>query len=103
MENLKNKIVKARKEHICNLCGKLIKIGENYEDNFIIDGGDHWTWKECINCNNAATILSNKKYLDLSDYDADEYADALKEYLYDLSLEQQAAAIVYLEEGVINE
>ena len=43
-------IKKARKEHKCNYCSKLIKIGESYQNDLCKDGIDIYHWKSCPKC-----------------------------------------------------
>jgi len=50
MDILTNKIVKARKEHKCDYCGKTIEVEEQYRTAFLADGGDSWTWDNCLEC-----------------------------------------------------
>lgn len=51
MKVLHSKDVKhARKPHLCDWCLRRIEIGEPYRSLFIVDGGDSWTWHECVDC-----------------------------------------------------
>ncbi|NCC85638.1 MAG: hypothetical protein EOM03_16160 [Clostridia bacterium] len=43
-------LMKARKEHICEYCGELIRKGEKYWRQFVIYEGDAGTWKEHTEC-----------------------------------------------------
>jgi hypothetical protein len=43
-------IVKVRKPHVCQGCGKKIEIGEQATSATYADGGDIWTFHECDDC-----------------------------------------------------
>jgi len=54
---LKQKVVTARKEHICTECNEKIKKGKKYElVNYVLDG-DIETYKTCIPCKNVRDSL----------------------------------------------
>ena len=41
---------KARKPHVCVMCGRTITPGENYLRTAGMDGSSAWTWLECAHC-----------------------------------------------------
>jgi len=41
---------KARTEHRCDLCARMIQSGETYRRGVAMDGGTAWTWRECAHC-----------------------------------------------------
>ena len=47
---LSETVVKARKEHRCDMCKGRIEIGEGYCRSFSVDGGDNWLLKEHLEC-----------------------------------------------------
>ncbi len=51
METLSCKLQTARKQHKCDMCNRIINPKDKYYSSFVVDGGDHWQWKECIYCN----------------------------------------------------
>ena len=64
MEILKDNTVKARKQHVCNLCRTVIFAGEEYRCATICDGGEFWEWKEHLECSQCA-----KETLDIEEYE----------------------------------
>lgn len=50
METISVKAVKARKGHTCDMCGRAIKKGDEYEVQTNKDGGTLYIWKNCIIC-----------------------------------------------------
>ncbi|QBP33310.1 hypothetical protein SEA_BRUTONGASTER_95 [Gordonia phage BrutonGaster] len=57
---------KARKEHECGFCGRVIRKGEHYRRQFNKETTEVWTWKNCAHCDVAASLI------DLYDYGLDE-------------------------------
>lgn len=51
---------KARIEHRCDSCGRMIEIGQIYNRSRCVDGGDAWTWKAHPACTTAGNILWDK-------------------------------------------
>lgn len=49
MDVLEIKRVKARKQHRCDMCGKVIEIGEEYESQHLIEDGIY-TFCQCDRC-----------------------------------------------------
>ena len=50
IENCKEKIVKCRKEHICNFCHKTIKVGEETHNESGFADGKPYSIYCCIKC-----------------------------------------------------
>lgn len=50
MEQIRVKVQKANKNHICNFCGSFILKGETYENQTNVFGGDIYDWKSCNHC-----------------------------------------------------
>ena len=47
---LERKRVKARKIHHCDMCGKVIEVGEEYEAQHIIGDDGPYTFHQCYRC-----------------------------------------------------
>lgn len=56
METITSKIVTARKEHICGLCGCKINIGQKYNKQTNKDNNLIWNWLEHIECGKLASM-----------------------------------------------
>lgn len=56
MQVVSERILKARKSHICDLCGLRIEKGIKYNYDFIVEGGDAWGFKSHLDCNHLAHI-----------------------------------------------
>lgn len=54
-----NKYPKARKEHICQMCGRVISAGETYRRGTAFDMGTAWSWNECQHCQVLFSYLCN--------------------------------------------
>ena len=59
-------IVKARKQHKCDFCGKIIEVGESYERATYKDG-DIFTWKTCERCKSYVDEAFDNPDYDFSD------------------------------------
>lgn len=72
----------ARKPHRCYECGRTIQPGETYVSQFIVDYGDHWTWKGCEQC---SWLLHLVVFSD-PNYDGDnfDFRDAFTEWVHGL-------------------
>ena len=57
MDIIRHNKQKAIKEHKCDWCGLVIPIGEQYENSFIANEGEHYTWKNHISCSKIASHL----------------------------------------------
>lgn len=51
------RIVKAKKQHVCVECGKTINIGEKYEYTFGVWDGEHDVYKTCCDCVSLRSIF----------------------------------------------
>ena len=52
----------ARKEHLCESCGRRITTGETYSRVKSVDDWGMRTWKECLQCVSLASDLWNADY-----------------------------------------
>jgi len=50
MDTLSDETRKARKQHRCNWCGNIIQKGEKYRHSVYVDGGDMWSFKAHLKC-----------------------------------------------------
>lgn len=50
MEVLSIKHVKARKQHCCDMCGKKIEVGEEYEAQNLVCYNEAYTFHQCYRC-----------------------------------------------------
>lgn len=57
MYSISSKIVKARKEHTCDLCCNKIDKGKKYRNQFNIESGETYTFKMHTHCENIAMEL----------------------------------------------
>ena len=57
----------ARKKHRCGECGHFIQKGTTYVRQFVVDGGDAWTWKMHEDCADAAEYQFNQDGGDYGD------------------------------------
>lgn len=57
MTTLKSKLIKAKKEHVCDCCNTLINKGEDYHYVVQISDGDFVTTKLHPSCNNAVNKI----------------------------------------------
>lgn len=57
MNTIAHEYRKARKPHVCMLCGREIGVGETYLHQRNVDCGDIWTWRSCQHCNVLTSVL----------------------------------------------
>lgn len=79
MENIGWSFPRAKKIHICNLCGRNILPGEKYERQFNKEDGEVYTFKCCKECN----LIYNEiyKYVDpWDDMDEDYYSEGIQNF-----------------------
>ncbi len=78
----------ARKEHICNFCGGVINIGEEYEYQKNKFDNEFYTWKTHLKCSDIANELN--MYDDCDEgLTADDFSEYISEAIYNLSLKQK--------------
>lgn len=65
---------KARKRHICGMCGRIIHPGETYHRMAGLDGGSAWTHKECAHCKVMVRLVQDRLN-EYEDYDIDLLLD----------------------------
>ena len=58
MKQISHKRVKARKGHICNMCGSKIYKNESYDLEAIENDGTVYNWKQCDHCKGIVTRMS---------------------------------------------
>tara|TARA_R110000772_G_C13310332_1_gene440564 strand:- start:5223 stop:5549 length:327 start_codon:yes stop_codon:yes gene_type:complete len=58
MITVRFKLVKARKEHVCNFCSEKVSVGEHYYNSGHIYEGKAYTWKSHENCSKLLTELN---------------------------------------------
>lgn len=81
---------KARKEHICNYCGGIIKVGESYGVQNIVDG-KFYMWKSHVSCDKIANKLEmfdscddGVTENDFKEYIQEEYRNILSDHYNDI-------------------
>jgi hypothetical protein len=67
MNTLTDKRVRARKEHKCDYCSKVIEIGEEYRYGVYTNEAMIYSWRSCDRCRFYVT----KAFKELGDYVAD--------------------------------
>jgi len=77
----RDKVVKCRKPHKCDLCGIEIKIGETARYFSGKWEGEFTDGYECSYCQNLIIKLHNNDLLDMHEYSEDGFAEAAQEYL----------------------
>lgn len=78
VEIINDTIVKARKQHVCNLCGEAIIVGEQYERVTCKYDGDIYTWKTHLDCTEIAHKLNMFDYAD-DGLTEDDFCEYIKE------------------------
>lgn len=58
MKQIASKRTKARKEHICDMCGSKIYAKENYDLETIENNGTIYNWKQCDYCKGIVSKMS---------------------------------------------
>lgn len=82
MENISKENRKARKEHRCDFCLRVIGVGEQYEHQTNVDGGVIYYWKSHLGC------LELYDELDMGSNDwgdgisSDDFMERVAEFLY---------------------
>lgn len=64
---------RARREHRCSLCNRVIRIGETYDRDVNVWDGRIYTWKSCAHCRTAWLVASLREYA----YEAEGMNDEL--------------------------
>lgn len=83
MTIISDETVKARKRHICNLCGQPIHPGEEYRK-CVNKDGDIFTWREHMRCGKMVERFSKLGYMDYHEYGAEDFDEAVKIYAEDV-------------------
>lgn len=79
MESIARRYRKAKKEHICELCGNTISVGEKYCYQFNKDGSDVWSFKSHLECD----FLCNELWYYIDPWDGmteDEFIDGVRDF-----------------------
>lgn len=71
MNTIRQKHVKARKPHHCDLCGCVIQKGEVYEHQVNVSGGDVYDFKAHLHCQDLSSAIWN--YVDPDEGMTDAY------------------------------
>ncbi len=79
METISVKTVKARKGHTCDLCGRDIKKGDEYEVQTNKCGGTLYTWKNCLVCLPTANKMHKEGWYP-DGITAEQYAEHVANY-----------------------
>lgn len=81
MEMLSCKIVKARKEHLCNMCATKIAKGERYEHQTNKCDGRIYEWRTHLHCKKICSEIWD--YVDPDEgMTGDDFRDAVKELMH---------------------
>jgi len=82
MQTLSRTTQKARKEHICNLCGLPIRVGERYNKQSNINGGEFYEFKAHEICDVLAVNLGMYDEMYKDGLTGDSFRDCIwNEYL----------------------
>lgn len=65
---------RARKEHTCTSCGRVIDCGETYVRQFIADG-NVWVYVECGHCNALAALWDLYRWTDWEGYSREDFEE----------------------------
>lgn len=80
MAQIEIKIVKSRKEHVCDFCTGIIKIKTDYERQTNVYDDEIYKWKAHLHCSFLANHYEMYKYCDdygLTTEDFDEYINEI--------------------------
>ena len=81
MITVRHKLVKARKEHVCNYCSEKVSVGEHYYNSGHIYEGTAYTWKGHVNCSKLLTELNMEGD---EGVDQDTFVEYVNNAYYDL-------------------
>jgi len=84
MNVLSDTVHKARKRHQCQYCLLPIDPGERYHRQFIVDGGDNWTWRSHVWCQHFAhsVIRAQEDFYPDEGLDAEGFLESLYWWLH---------------------
>ena len=77
---------RARKTHLCESCGRTIRVGEHYSRVAGLDG-TAWTYKECLHCKPLTEYVARS--YDLETYTGEDVANWEPESLEQLRIKAQ--------------
>lgn len=81
METLTDETRKARKQHRCNWCGNIIQKGEKYRHSVNVDGGDMWSFKAHLKCDQIFDAFYKKDHPYWDECNAEYFEESAIEYL----------------------
>ena len=88
MQTIRDKRVKARKEHICDFCEKTIVKGEEYRLSTHVYDGEIYDWHSCDRCREYVSQAFKELGNGLNEgLTAEEFYDFMKEYYPDVANE----------------
>jgi hypothetical protein len=86
METIKDKRVKAKKEHSCDFCEKKIVKGEEYRLSTHVYDNQIFDWHSCDRCKEYVSFAFEELGVYLSEgLTADEFHDFMREYHPDVA------------------
>ena len=89
---MSEKVVKARREHRCDYCNDVIKVGEEYHRQNNIFDGQYYTWRSHLCCKNITDDLRMFDGMyDVSDGLTPEmFAESVDEYIHEHHYDDEA-------------
>ena len=96
METISSTKPKARKEHKCNWCGGIIKVGEIYERQFL-KYDEVYVWKNHIICSEIANKLLMFENYD-EGLDDSDFCEHIKEEFHNIQTTDDYKTPDFLEE-----
>ena len=81
LEILKETNPVAKKDHVCQFCGGVIKEGERYNRATISYDGDVYDWKSHLHCLELTAALDMNQYCEDCGLTEEGFEDALSDYI----------------------
>ena len=83
LEILKETNPVAKKDHVCQFCGGVIKEGERYNRTTISYDGDVYDWKSHLHCLELTATLDMNQYCEDCGLTEEGFKDAISDYIQD--------------------
>lgn len=83
LEILKENNPVAKKDHVCQFCGGVIKEGERYNRATISYNGDVYDWKSHLHCLELTAALDMNQYCEDCGLTEEGFKDAISDYIQD--------------------